>query len=1530
MQNMAKSQPKQTQGQKKSKGQSRKKQPLKNRPPAALATPASDEKYRRLFETAQDGILLVDATNGVISDANPAVEEMLGYSPAELVGNKLWETGPFKDVSASQTAFLNLQKKNYFRYEDLPLETRDGQRRNVDFVSNVYQVGNQKVIQCNIRDITERRQAENALAESMRRYQELFDNAALGIFQTGADGRIMAVNPEFARMFGYQSPEELLSLVGDAAAVFADPQRRAEIIRIKASNPGVTRFENLYRRKDGSTFFGSLTLRQATGPDGRMVFEGLVEDITERKQAQELLHEDEARYRDIFEGVQDAIFVESPSGKILDINERACEMFGYSREQFLTKTVADLVPSEKSIVPFNLNDASPVPYHPVETVNVRANREQFPIEISIRLQKQKGETVLFVVGRDITGRKQAEAALRLRMEQLVALNQASLAVTTSLDIDQVLTEVMSLAGKVVGSEYTSVVLFEEAGHISRSVENVPGVLGLQQRARKSGFTKWILRTRRAAVVDEIGEDGVVSPRVGAGAPRTANPHLVAQGIKSFVGLPLIVESRTVGVLYLHSLHTGTFHEQLPLLTNFSNQAAVAIEKAHLYAAVRKELNERRSAEEKLKEKEEMFRSFIEQSSEGAILLDEQGSIIEWNYAQENITGIERQHAIGEPFWAIQYQLLPPERRSKTGPDFFKKAMLSAFRTGEFPTASKLVEATIYTTHGETKSILQASFPIRTEKGYRIGSLVRDITERKRSEDALRESENLLRESQVSAGLGSYVLDLPGGLWKSSDMLDKVFGIDETFQRTVDSWAALTHPEDRKMMVDYFNKEVLGQGRLFNKEYRIIRYDNHVERWVHGLGRLEFDAEGQAVKMHGTIQDITERKQAQEALADERNLLRALIDNIPDFVYVKDTQGRNILANRSCAQRTGLTEPEQMLGTTDYDFFPRELADRYTADDQKVIQSGQPLLGHEEPTLDGAGTPKWISTNKVPLRDGQGKIYGLVGVGRDITERKQSEEKLASQAEELRRRNDELARLYRASGSLISGASLSHQELAQKIVEVVQQEFGQANCSLLTVSRESNELLRLAAAGPYTGQVKNKRLSLDGPGLVPQAIRTGATINVGDVRSVPEYVSNWESARSELAIPLKIGNQVVGVIDVQSSEQQGFSPDDERLMSIFAERAALALEHSRLNTQTEKHLQQLLALRTIDMAISSSFDISMTLGVLLDQITRLLGVHAVDILAFNTPTQTFKFAGERGFRNHSLHHIQIKFGAGYAWNLVRERQMIVVPDIRAEADGLQRTPDLSAEQFITYIGIPVLAKGQVKGVLEIFQREPLVLEPEGFAFLEMLAGQAAIAIDNSELFERLQSSNAELGMAYDSTLEGWANALELRDKETEGHTRRVAELSTRLAQTMGVRENDILQVYRGALLHDIGKMGVPDSIVLKPGPLTDEEWVIMRKHPQYASDMLSPIAYLRQALDIPYCHHEKWDGTGYPRGLKGPQIPMPARIFAVVDVWDAITSDRPYRKAWQKEVAVQYIQEQSGRHFDPEVVKAFLSASFKRE
>jgi HD-GYP domain-containing protein (c-di-GMP phosphodiesterase class II) len=272
--------------------------------------------------------------------------------------------------------------------------------------------------------------------------------------------------------------------------------------------------------------------------------------------------------------------------------------------------------------------------------------------------------------------------------------------------------------------------------------------------------------------------------------------------------------------------------------------------------------------------------------------------------------------------------------------------------------------------------------------------------------------------------------------------------------------------------------------------------------------------------------------------------------------------------------------------------------------------------------------------------------------------------------------------------------------------------------------------------------------------------------------------------------------------------------------------------------------------------------------------------------------------------------------------VLEQKLIHIPDLH-ETHGFTRTAILESERFISYVGAPLIVKGKVRGVLEVFHRTPLQVTQDWQDYLEMLAGQVAIAVDNATLFRDLQRSNAELMLAYEATLEGWSAALDLRDRETEGHTQRVTVMTIDLAEAMGIKEWELVNIRRGALLHDIGKMGVPDHILLKPDKLNEEEWHHMRMHAVYAYNLLSNINYLRDALDIPYCHHEKWNGTGYPRGLKGEEIPLAARIFAVADVYDALTSDRPYRNGWHREKALNYIQEQSGHYFDPRVVEVFL-------
>ncbi len=218
----------------------------------------------------------------------------------------------------------------------------------------------------------------------------------------------------------------------------------------------------------------------------------------------------------------------------------------------------------------------------------------------------------------------------------------------------------------------------------------------------------------------------------------------------------------------------------------------------------------------------------------------------------------------------------------------------------------------------------------------------------------------------------------------------------------------------------------------------------------------------------------------------------------------------------------------------------------------------------------------------------------------------------------------------------------------------------------------------------------------------------------------------------------------------------------------------------------------------------------------------------------------------------------------------------------------------------------------------------------YATRELTSAHEALQATYEVLEQRVVERTSELGDAYDATILGWSHALDLRDQETEGHSQRVTDLTVRLARAMGMSEAQLLHVRRGALLHDIGKMGIPDRVLLKPGPLTDNEWALMRRHPSFAWEMLWPIAFLRPALDIPFCHHEKWDGTGYPRGLRGNAIPVAARMFAIVDVWDALLSDRPYRAAWPVPKVKDHLRGLSGTHFDPRVVNAFLEMVSRAE
>lgn len=456
------------------------------------------------------------------------------------------------------------------------------------------------------------------------------------------------------------------------------------------------------------------------------------------------------------------------------------------------------------------------------------------------------------------------------------------------------------------------------------------------------------------------------------------------------------------------------------------------------------------------------------------------------------------------------------------------------------------------------------------------------------------------------------------------------------------------------------------------------------------------------------------------------------------------------------------------------------------------------------------------------------------------------------------------------------------------------------------------------------------LDSSGVGSQGEVIRTQQPLIVNDLQDRRKQTQTAilsetaaSTTQSGIYVPMLSNDNILGVLYVQSHRAHRFSQADAELLTLFGNTSAIAIQNARLFASTQLRIKRLTALHAVDSALSSTLDIRMALNTMLNQLTSLLQLDAADILLLDSTTQTLEYAAGRGFRSPAFSIARLSLGEGPAGRAALEnRSCPMERTVNCTFDD-PRAADIQAENFNGYSVVPLVTKGQVKGVLEVFHRHYAETDMEWLEFLETLASQVAVALDNSILVSQLQRTNLELTLAYDRTLEGWSRALVLRDKITEDHTRRVAEMSVRLAKAMGLSEAEIVQIRRGALLHDIGKLGIPDRVLQKTGPLNLEERTLMQRHPEYANEMLQNISFLAPARVIPYCHHEKWDGSGYPRGLKGEEIPLAARIFSVIDVWDALSSARPYREAWSPEKVNDYIRQNAGTHFDPRVVEVFL-------
>lgn len=535
-------------------------------------------------------------------------------------------------------------------------------------------------------------------------------------------------------------------------------------------------------------------------------------------------------------------------------------------------------------------------------------------------------------------------------------------------------------------------------------------------------------------------------------------------------------------------------------------------------------------------------------------------------------------------------------------------------------------------------------------------------------------------------------------------------------------------------------------------------------------------------------------------------------------------------------------------------------------------------------------------------------------------------KLEEKMLELERLNKRLVALYQASCEMITKKSAD--DVIQMVVHTIVETAGYQQANYFRYHQNGNNLTLASSFGfsIETETVYRDRLVFnlgEEKGLVGKAAETKKIINIPDTLADPRWIRLDETIQSALFIPVLFESQLIGVMGLFSRDKNAFSVQDTQNITALANSLAVAIKNAENEFQLQQQLQKLSALHTIDMSINSNLDLRSTLNAIIKVGMDQLAVDAVDVVLYNRFSMTYEFIAGNGFRTQVTDLQEKNERLTLASQVIKERRMVHNKgEIRKHVSSVM-AKIWDREEIKSYWGVPLIAKGEVRGVLEVVMRHDFDPSPDWLSYLETLAGQAAIAIDSIGMMEELQQSNIDLRVAYDATIEGWSKALDLRDNETENHTLRVVDMSIRLAEKMGIKNEDLIHIKRGALLHDIGKMGVPDHILHKPGPLTDEEWVIMRQHPQFAYEMLSPISYLHRALDIPSCHHEKWDGSGYPRGLKGEQIPLAARLFAIVDVWDALRSDRPYRKAWPDEKVFAYIKDESGKHFDPNVVNTFM-------
>ncbi|HVF24253.1 MAG TPA: PAS domain S-box protein, partial [Anaerolineales bacterium] len=901
-----------------------------------------------------------------------------------------------------------------------------------------------------------------------------------------------------------------------------------------------------------------------------------------------------------------------------------------------------------------------------------------------------------------------------------------------------------------------------------------------------------------------------------------------------------------------------------------------------------DITERKQGEDRL----HLSDQILQRVNAVVLVADSQGSIVYVSPSARAILGYEPDELLGDNWWKVSR--LDPAAAKR------EKEAMGMIARGEVPNSTEAYERAIQDRSGNTRWI---SWVDAIGFGNTLIGVGHDITERREAEEALRQSEN--RYSLASKATNDVIWEwdqITNQLFWNENAL-AVFGYPaEEIGMYETWWEDHIHPDDRERVLSKLNAFTAGDQSIWTDEYRFLRRDGSYA-FIMDRAYVDRDASGRALRVIGAMSDITKRRQADDRLNYHARLLR----HINDAVIATDEQFRITAWNRAAEKLYGWRSSE-VMGRTLSEIMSFELTAEQRAEASELMKksmASRSEMIHQRRD----GQTIYVESNTIALLNEHGIMTGYVSVNRDITQRKRAEKALHQREEQYRSLfEDSPISLW------VEDFSAAKQRLDELKAEGI--------LDVPAYCREHPHFVTELARHVRIIDVNNAAMKLYHARQKSELL--GSLADVFHIVLPEQFEAELIQITSgRLNFEREQVDQTLTGEKIHVNMRWSVAPGYEESLAQVIVSTVDVTERKRAEEQIQLQLQRVRALRAIDIAISSSFDLQLTLTLLLNQAIAQLKTDAAAILLFHPSTRTLEHSASRGFRSTAIREARLRLGEGYAGKAALERRMLHISNLIETDLKFASFLSLKAENFVEYYCVPLIVKGDVKGVLEIFHRSALNIDPEWLDYLETLAGQAAIAIENANLFEDLQHSNSELFQAYDATIEGWSHALDLRDKETEGHTLRVTEMTLELARRFAFTDEQLRYVRWGALLHDIGKMGVPDHILLKPDKLTDEEWERMKQHPVFALEMLSPISYLKSALDIPYCHHEKWDGTGYPRGLKGDVIPLAARLFAIVDVWDALRSDRPYRHGWSVEETLEHIKSLSGTHFDPKVVEHFL-------